>query len=168
MTPLKARLPKGIKRPFRLAADEAMRRTLDPFIRVVQRRWYQMPYVHGPRYRVHTGDRVSLMNTVLNTVSGTITIGDRTIFGHNCMVLTGRHDFEDGRRKNLRGEREVPTEGQDITIGSGCWIASGAVILGGVTIGDNVLVAGGAVVTCDLPDGAVVAGVPARPITRPG
>lgn len=166
MTSLKARIPTGVKRPFRVATDGAMRATIDPFIRVLQRRWYQTPYVHGPRHRVHTGDRVSLMNTVLNTVSGSITIGDRTIFGHNCMVLTGRHDFEDGRRKNLRGEREVPSVGQDVAIGSGCWIASGAIILGGVTIGDDVIVAGGAVVTCDVPDGTVVGGVPARPITR--
>jgi UDP-2-acetamido-3-amino-2,3-dideoxy-glucuronate N-acetyltransferase len=44
------------------------------------------------------------------------------------------------------------------------WIASGVVISGGVTIGDNVIVAANAVVTKDLPDFAVAAGVPAKVI----
>ena len=114
------------------------------------------------------GQRVSLMDVVLNTVSGTITIGDDTIFGHGCMVLTGRHDLADGRRRSLGdgGADEVPPSGHDIVIGSGCWISSGAIISGGVTIGDDVVVAAGAVVVADVPDGAVVGGVPARVLRR--
>jgi hypothetical protein len=51
-----------------------------------------------------------------------------------------------------------------IRVGKGTSIASGAIVLGGVTIGENAIVAAGAVVTRDVPDGAVVAGVPARVI----
>jgi len=60
--------------------------------------------------------------------------------------------------------QEVPRAGFDIHIGSGCWIASGAIILGGVRIGNNVIVAANAVVSKDIPDFAVAAGVPARVI----
>jgi|GEM_PF-4391781 len=79
------------------------------------------------------------------------------------MFLTGRHEFENGELKQPRS-RQVPSSGYDIRVGKGCWIASGAIILGGVTIGNHCLVAAGAVVTHDVPDYAIVAGVPARMI----
>lgn len=161
---LRDRLPRAWKRPIRRAADAAGGWALDPFVGLIQRRLHRMPYVHGTSSRVSVGERVSLMNTILNTASGEIVVGDDTIFGHNCMLLTGRHDFAGGMRRRLQGEREVPSAGQDIRIGRGCWIASGVIVVGGVTIGDHVIVASGAVVTADLPDGSVVGGVPARPL----
>lgn len=81
------------------------------------------------------------------------------------MVLTGRHDFIDGQRKKLvTGGPEAPSNGYDIIIGKGCWIASGAIITGNVTIGDNVIIAAGSVVTKDVPSGKFAAGVPAKVI----
>ena len=122
------------------------------------------PYVHGSWDRVFIGDRVSLVNTVLNTASGKIYIENDVIFGHNCMLLTGRHDFKDGKRKKLSGEVDTPYEGYDIKIRSGCWLASGAIVLGSVTIGTNSIIAAGAVVTKDVPDHSIVAGIPAKVI----
>jgi len=88
------------------------------------------------------------------------------------MVITGRHLFKDGMRASLApglerkyiggGPEEVPDRGFDIEIGSGVWIAAGAIISGGVKIGNNVIVAAQAVVTRDVPDFAIVGGVPAR------
>jgi len=60
------------------------------------------------------------------------------------------------------GDLEVPSSGYDIYIGRGTWIASGAIITGGVKIGDNAIIAAGTVVTRDIPDYAIVAGIPAR------
>ena len=51
-----------------------------------------------------------------------------------------------------------------MTIGNDVWIGGNVTILPGVTIGNNVVVAAGAVVTKDIPDNCVVAGVPARKI----
>ena len=120
-------------------------------------------FIHGPPERVHDyrkgGRRPGV---ILNTRSGEINLAKGVVLGHNTMLLTGRHEFEEGLL--LAGADQVPEEGWDIVIGRGTWIASGAIILGGVTIGENVIVAAGAVVTRDVPDGAVVAGVPARVI----
>ena len=81
------------------------------------------------------------------------------------MVLTGRHNFVNGFRASLLGysyEDETPSFGQDISIGEGCWIASGAIILGGVCIGKNSIICAGAVVTRSFPNSVMLAGVPAR------
>jgi len=128
-----------------------------------------VPYIHGSKSRVKVGKNVSLMNTILNVSSGNIQIGDNTIFGHNCVLATGVHQFKGGMRKKIYFKKkynkdiaEAPIDGHDIRIGEGCWIASNATIIGGVTIGDNVIIAAGAVVVKDVPSSVVVAGVPGR------
>ena len=121
--------------------------------------------VHGPEDRLHLGIPHPKNNTFFNTRSGHIYVGDGVVWGYHCQVLTGVHLFENGKLKQPKSE-QVPTEGYDIHIGDGCWIASGAIIIGGVTIGENSIVAAGAVVTKDVPPGSIVAGVPARIIGR--
>lgn len=136
-----------------------------PLLLGLQWAWYRTPRVEGTDGGSLTiGERVSTMNTIFNLASGSVVVGDDTIFGYNCMVLTGRHQFTDGQRASLSGGEEVPKDGGDISIGKGCWIASGATITGGVTIGDHVIVAGGAVVTADVPDHGIAGGIPARVI----
>lgn len=122
-------------------------------------------YVHGRAERIHLGERVSLVDTVFNTGSGDIFVGDDVIFGHGCMVLTGRHEFAEGKRKRLSiGGPDTPATGFDIHIGEGSWIASRAIILGGVTVGEHSIVSAGAIVTRDVPAHSIVGGVPARVI----
>jgi len=136
---------------------------------------YQTHYIEGDGGKVVVGKRVYLVNTLLNVESGSIFIGDNTIFGYNVMLLTGRHHFNKGERISIQLQKkypekrfgagvEVPRKGFDKHIGTGCWIASGAIVSGGVTIGNNVIVASGAVVSRDVPDYAVVGGVPAKVI----
>jgi len=123
-------------------------------------------YVHGPINRVKLGRHCSTMNTIFNVISGDIDIGDHTLFGHGCMVLTGIHHFFDGMRGELHDPPipETPETGRDIRIGSGCFIGSGAIILGNVTIGDNVIIGAGAVVTSNIPSHSIAHGVPAKVI----
>lgn len=126
---------------------------------------YNNYYIHGKKARVHIGKSVSLVNTILNTSSGEIFIGDNTIFGHNCMILTGVHEFVGGMRKRLvAGGSESPSSGYDINIGSGCWITSGVIIIGKVSIGNNTIIGAGSVVTHDIPSGVFAAGIPAKVI----
>ena len=87
---------------------------------------------------------------------GGITIGDRTLIGHQVVLATLNHGL-------LPEQRNEFSPGA-ITIGSDVWIGSHATILPGVTIGDGAIVAAGAVVTHDVPPRTVVAGVPARVI----
>ena len=122
--------------------------------------------IHGPRDRVHLGKNVGRGNNLFyNTRSDHIHIGDDTILSFHCMFLTGIHLFENGRLKQPRSS-QVPTEGYDIKVGSQCWVASGAIVIGGVTIGNNSIVAAGAVVTKSFPPGSILGGVPARIIGR--
>ena len=121
--------------------------------------------LHGPPERLHLGHPPPKNNTFFNTRSGHIYVGDGVVWGYHCQVLTGLHLFENGKLKQPKPE-QVPTAGYDIRIGDGCWIASGAIIIGGVTISENSIVAAGAVVTKDVPPGSIVGGVPARIIGR--
>lgn len=126
-------------------------------------------FCKGSSKKLHIGKNVSLVNTLFNTSSGHIYIGNNTIFGHNVMVLTGRHEFVNGIRKSLvTGGLETPLHGNDIKIGDGCWIASGAIIIGKVEIGDNVIIAAGSVVTKSIPSKVMVGGVPAKIIKKLG
>ena len=66
-------------------------------------------------------------------------------------------------RKMLAEERNSRREwARPVTIGNNCWIGGNAVILPGVTIGDNVTIAAGSVVIRDVPSNSLVAGNPAK------
>lgn len=84
---------------------------------------------------------------------GGITIGDDTLIGSYVVFATINHE------KNPYGRGNIPSP---IAIGKRVWIGSHATILPGVTIGDNAIVAAGAVVAKDVPENAVVGGVPAK------
>ena len=144
------------------------RAVIIPIIRFLKYYSYQTYYLEGTGGKANFGKNIGFSNTLFNVESGSISVGDNTIFGNNVMVLTGRHSFVNGKRAILsmpdphkRAGREVPREGYDINIGSGCWICSGAIINGKVTIGDNAIIAAGAVVTKDVPSFAIVGGIPA-------
>ena len=131
---------------------------------------YNTHVIDGPTERVTIGDRVGLANTLINTASGQVDIGDYCAFGYNVMLLTGRHRFNNGQRISLQSETdsgwggsddEVPPKGFDIAIGDGCWIASGVIVSGGVTIGEHSIVAAGSVVTKSFPPYSILKGVPA-------
>ena len=123
--------------------------------------------VFGPRHRLQIGSGCSTMNTMFNTVSGIISIGEGTVFSHDCHILTGTHQFWQGRRASLSPDApipETPAVGRDVVIGSGCFFGAAAVVIGPAKIGNNVIVGAGAVVTKDVADGSFVAGVPAKVI----
>ena len=89
---------------------------------------------------------------------GGITIGDGTLIGHNVVLATLNHGISPDERHDL-----FPAP---IHIGKNVWIGANATVLPGVTIGDNAVIAAGAVVTKDVPANVVVAGVPAKVIRK--
>ena len=89
---------------------------------------------------------------------GGITIDDGALIGHAVVIATLNHDVDPAKRQSLHPS--------PVHIGKGVWIGANATITPGVTIGDHAIVAAGAVVTKDVPAGAVVGGVPAKLIKK--
>lgn len=116
--------------------------------------------------------------------SGSIAIGARAWIGHDVRVFGGDSAIEIGADVDLAprvtlvgGSHEQGAPGQraagpgisaPIRIGDRSWIGAGAIVLGGVTVGQEAIVAAGAVVTHNVPDRTKVGGVPARALRSLG
>lgn len=109
---------------------------------------------------VHFGKNV-YANFGLTLVDDThIYVGDCTMFGPNVVIATAGHPIlAELREQGLQYNAPV-------RIGRNCWIGAGALLMPGVTIGDNTVVGAGSVVTKDLPADVVAVGNPCR-VLRP-
>jgi acetyltransferase-like isoleucine patch superfamily enzyme len=89
-----------------------------------------------------------------------VAIEDDVFIGHNVSFINDKYP----RATNSGGRPQAESDWQVIPtlVKRGVSIGSGATILCGITIGENAVVGAGSVVTHDVPDGAIVAGVPAR------
>ncbi|MBC6680760.1 sugar O-acetyltransferase [Zhenpiania hominis] len=89
---------------------------------------------------------------------GGIRIGDHVLIGHNVVLATLNHDFAPYNRATMH---PAPIHIEDRV-----WIGANATVVPGVTIGENSIVAAGAVVTKDVPPNTIVGGVPAKVLKR--
>ena len=85
-----------------------------------------------------------------------VRIGNHVMIGPNTTISTVFHPLSPAKRRQHTGQAKPVTIGDDVWIGANC------TILPGVTIGNNVVVAAGAVVNKDVPDNCVAGGVPAK------
>ena len=85
-----------------------------------------------------------------------ITIGNNVFIGPYCGFYTSTHPL-DYKRRNAGLEKALP-----ITVGNNCWFGANVSIMPGVTIGNGCVIGAGSVVTKDIPDNVLVAGVPAK------
>jgi len=108
------------------------------------------------------GQRCVLGARVCITAHESIEIGDDVWCGQDVFVSDASHGYQD---PDVPIGRQFGAH-QPVRIGSGTWIGHGAMILPGTVIGRNVVVAAGSVVRGEVPDHAVVGGVPARLIRR--
>jgi acetyltransferase-like isoleucine patch superfamily enzyme len=118
---------------------------------------------HGTKIRAHEGE---------------VRIGAKTVLGQECTISSFQHvsigreciladrvmliDFDHGVVEVERPIREQGIYKRDVRVGNNVWMGYGVCVLRGVTIGDNAIVGTSTVVTKDVPDDAVVGGVPAR------
>jgi maltose O-acetyltransferase len=90
-----------------------------------------------------------------------VRIGDDTLIAGNVQIYDNiSHPLSPERR--LRHDPFTLEESSPVVIGKNCWIGNQAIIMRGVTIGDNSIVAAGAIVTKSVPSNVLVAGNPAR------
>ena len=113
-------------------------------------------------HHVHFGKNV-YANFNLTLVDDThIYVGDYTMFGPNVTIATAGHPIcPELREKGLQYNMPV-------RIGKNCWIGANAVILPGITIGDNVVIGAASVVTKDIPSNVVAVGNPCRVLREVG
>ena len=133
----------------------------------------------GPGASVHLGRWCWIGDGCkIRAHEGEVRIGAKTVLGQECTVSSFQHvsigrecivadrvmliDFDHGVVDVERPIREQGIYKRDVRIANNVWIGYGATFLRGVSVGDNVIVGTYAVVTKDVPDNAVVAGVPAR------
>ena len=87
-----------------------------------------------------------------------IEIGDHVFIGPSCGFYTANHPLNYTRRKQGL-EKALP-----IKVGNNCWFGANVSVMPGVTIGAGCVIAAGAVVTKNMPDNSLIAGVPAKVI----
>jgi acetyltransferase-like isoleucine patch superfamily enzyme len=112
----------------------------------------------APGRNLVMGDQVDLAKDVIITTSGSVFIGDRTLVGYRTQILSANHSIPP------IGE-VFPISGDSfgkIHIDKDVWIGANCIITAGVTIGEGAVIAGGSVVTKDVPSNAIYGGVPAR------
>ena len=119
-------------------------------------------YANWGGANVHVGKGV-WANFGLTLVDDThIYIGDFTMIGPNVTIATAGHPIlpelrEEGYQYNM-----------PVKVGRNCWLGAGAILLPGVTVGDDTVIGAGSVVTKDIPSGVVAAGVPCRVLRKVG
>jgi maltose O-acetyltransferase len=109
---------------------------------------------YGFNIRLGAGVFLNFNCVILDVVD--VAIGDKTQIGPGVQILTADHPRDAATRA---GGLEF---GRPIRIGRNVWIGGGAILLPGVTVGDDAVIGAGSVVTRDVPDGATVVGNPAR------
>lgn len=113
------------------------------------------PFICDFGNRVTFGKNVFINHSAILSASGGIEFEDGVSLAPGCRIATINHDFNERHRIYTYGK---------VTIKKNAWLGMGVTVCPGVTIGAYAVVAAGAVVTHDVPDYAVVGGVPAKVI----
>lgn len=112
------------------------------------------------------GDDVFINGNCSFQDSNKITLGNRVIIAPDTKFYCGEHSLDASKRfgKRADGSNYLISYTEPISVGNDVWIGGNVTVIGGVNIGNNVIVAAGAVVTKDVPDNTIVGGVPAKVI----
>jgi acetyltransferase-like isoleucine patch superfamily enzyme len=121
--------------------------------------------------KISIGDNVVIRPTTFlfadpTPGGGSITIEDKVLIGPGVHLYTNNHEFKEIDKLIYDQGYPDPTEEDSIILRTGCWIGGGAILLPGVVVGKNSVVAAGAIVTKSVPDFTIVAGSPAKVLRK--
>jgi len=120
--------------------------------------WIEPHFYCDYGYNISTGKNFYANHGLVILDTAAVTFGDNVMLAPGVLISTATHPL-DAVKRNKGIETAKP-----ITIGNSVWVGMGAKILEGVNIGDNAVIAAGAVVNKDVPANTLVAGVPASVI----
>jgi maltose O-acetyltransferase len=125
--------------------------------RAGQSLWIESPFYCDYGRHIFLGDDVYMNMNCMLIDCHYIEIGSQTFLGPSVQIYTATHPT-DSEQRNLPGHDLA----YPVRIGTRSWIGGGAIILPGVTIGDNTTIGAGSVVTHDIPSSVVAVGNPCR------
>jgi acetyltransferase-like isoleucine patch superfamily enzyme len=155
LTPAINRLTFDEADEIRALFSELTGRKVDDHFRLIP------PFYTAYGLEIRVGKRVFINQNCTLYDFAEISIGDDVMIGPNVSIITEGHPVAPSQRRAC-------IIGKPITIERNVWIAAGATIIGGVTVGENSVVAAGSVVTKDIPPNTLVGGNPARVIRSIG
>ena len=127
----------------------------------------QTPFKVTYGTHVHIGDHVFINYGADFLDGGDITIGNRVMIGPEVKIFSGNHSLiPEERMKIVDGKMQLISKAEPVEIGDDVWICGNATICPGVKIGNRSVIAAGAVVTKDVPEGVLVGGNPASIIKK--
>ena len=121
--------------------------------------WTNPPQTFSPRIVI--GDGCFINNGSQIACVNEVRLGRNVMIAENCFISDHNHGYED---PGLSIKEQPLTSGGRVTIGDDTWIGSGCCVAGGRSIGKHCVIGANSVVTADVPDFCVAAGVPARVI----
>ncbi len=128
-----------------------------------------LPFICDYGRNIYIGDNVSINMNCTFVDCNKIIIGNNVLIASNVQLYTSTHPVDLSERlvpgwTPESGEYFCRTYALPITIGNGCWIGGGVIILPGVSIGNGSVIGAGSVVTKDIPDNSLAVGNPCRVI----
>lgn len=129
------------------------------------------PFICDYGCNIYLGNNVSINMNCTFVDCNKIAIGNNVLIASNVQIYTATHPIELEERLTPNwdiesGEYFCRTYALPVTIGDGCWIGGGVIILPGVSIGNGCVIGAGSVVTKDIPENSVAVGNPCRVIRK--
>ncbi|MCS4436668.1 sugar O-acetyltransferase [Aquiflexum gelatinilyticum] len=127
--------------------------------------WIESPFYCDYGKHISVGENTFINTNVVFLDCNTIDIGRNVLIGPNVQIFTATHPISATERivqNHESNQAPYKTKALPVRIGDNCWIGGSTVILPGVSIGNNVTVAAGSLVTKNIPDNKLAMGSPAR------
>ncbi len=122
--------------------------------------WIEANFFCDYGYNIIIGDNFYANHNCVILDCAEVSFGDNVFIGPNCGFYTAGHPIN-AEQRNCGLEYAKP-----IKVGSDVWFGGNVCVMPGVTIGDNVVIGGGSVVTKDIPSGTVAVGNPCKAIRK--